>query len=160
MFEGGSLKVATTNFRDGYLRNNGVPYSENASLLEQMNIHYVEENPPPIEPVKHEELSEDDKRRRVSPYGTIKLDSLWTPVVKFLATLPETYDQDEAYDRYRAAREGSIDASWEVSENRQRVRVYRLTPFGRKRLAAERSRWEQLSDAIAGIFTPPLQEET
>ena len=46
----------------------------NAALLEQMNIHYVEENPPPIEPVKHEELSEDDKRRRVSPYGTIKLD--------------------------------------------------------------------------------------
>jgi len=34
MFEGGSLRVTTTNFRDGYLRNNGVPYSENASLLE------------------------------------------------------------------------------------------------------------------------------
>jgi len=37
MFEGGSLKVATTNFRDGYLRNNGVPYSENASLLEHFD---------------------------------------------------------------------------------------------------------------------------
>ena len=34
MFEGGSLRVTTTNFRDGYLRNNGVPYSENASLHE------------------------------------------------------------------------------------------------------------------------------
>jgi hypothetical protein len=34
MFEGGSLKVTSTSFRDGYLRNNGVPYSENASLLE------------------------------------------------------------------------------------------------------------------------------
>ena len=34
MFEGGSLRVTTTSFRDGYLRNNGVPYSENASLLE------------------------------------------------------------------------------------------------------------------------------
>ena len=34
MFEGGSLRVTTTNFRDGYLRNNGVPYSDNASLLE------------------------------------------------------------------------------------------------------------------------------
>jgi hypothetical protein len=34
MFEGGSLKVTTTAFRDGYLRTNGVPYSENASLLE------------------------------------------------------------------------------------------------------------------------------
>ena len=46
----------------------------NAALLELMNIHYVEENPPPIEPVKHEEQSEEDKRRRISPYGTIKLD--------------------------------------------------------------------------------------
>src|SRR5246500_5645757 len=45
-----------------------------AALLELMNIHSVGETPPPIEPVKHEEQSEEDKRRRVSPYGTIKLD--------------------------------------------------------------------------------------
>ena len=32
--EGGSLKVQTTAFRDGYLRKNGVPYSENASITE------------------------------------------------------------------------------------------------------------------------------
>ena len=36
MFEGGSLSVKTTNFRDGYLRNNGVPYSENAT----MTLHF------------------------------------------------------------------------------------------------------------------------
>ena len=30
--EGGSLKVVTTNFRAGYLRNNGVPQSESASF--------------------------------------------------------------------------------------------------------------------------------
>src|SRR5256885_8825656 len=39
-----------------------------------MNTLYGGETPPPIEPVKHEEQSEEDKRRRVSPYGTIKLD--------------------------------------------------------------------------------------
>ena len=32
--EGGSLKVVTTNFRAGYLRKNGVPYSEDASITE------------------------------------------------------------------------------------------------------------------------------
>ena len=32
--EGGSLKVVTTHFRDGYLRKNGVPYSEEASITE------------------------------------------------------------------------------------------------------------------------------
>ena len=31
---GGALHVVTTNFRDGYLRKNGVPYSENASISE------------------------------------------------------------------------------------------------------------------------------
>jgi hypothetical protein len=31
---GGSLKVVTTHFREGYLRKNGVPYSENASITE------------------------------------------------------------------------------------------------------------------------------
>jgi len=37
MFEGGSVTIRTTNFRDGYLRNNGVPYSENASLVEHID---------------------------------------------------------------------------------------------------------------------------
>ncbi len=32
--EGGSLMVTTTNFRAGYLRKNGVPYSEDASITE------------------------------------------------------------------------------------------------------------------------------
>ena len=32
--EGGSLKVATTGFREGYLRKNGVPYSEAATITE------------------------------------------------------------------------------------------------------------------------------
>ena len=32
--QGGALKVVTTNFREGYLRKNGVPYSENASITE------------------------------------------------------------------------------------------------------------------------------
>jgi hypothetical protein len=35
--EGGSLKIVTTNFREGYLRKNGVPYSENASITEYVH---------------------------------------------------------------------------------------------------------------------------
>ena len=31
---GGHLRVVTTNFREGYLRKNGVPYSENATITE------------------------------------------------------------------------------------------------------------------------------
>jgi carboxypeptidase family protein len=45
---------------------------------------------------------------------TVRLDSIWSPVVKYLATLPERYDQDQAYDRYRTAREASVDGLIEV----------------------------------------------
>jgi len=59
---------------------------------------------------------------------------------------------------HRLERAGAIEADWDMSENNQRVRVYRLTATGRKQLAAERSKWERLSDAIAGIMNPPSAE--
>ena len=60
---------------------------------------------------------------------------------------------------HRLERSGAIAADWDRSENNQRVRVYRLTAAGRKQLAAERSKWEQLSDAIAGIMSRPAESE-
>ena len=60
---------------------------------------------------------------------------------------------------HRLERQRAVKAAWEVSENRQRVRVYRLTPAGRKQLAAERSRWEQLSQAMSELFLPPTAAE-
>lgn len=59
---------------------------------------------------------------------------------------------------HRLERKKWIAASWDVSGNKQRVRVYRLTTLGRKQLAAERSKWERLSAAIAGILNPPQRE--
>jgi DNA-binding PadR family transcriptional regulator len=38
--------------------------------------------------------------------------------------------------------------------------MYRLTTKGRARLNAERSRWEQLTEAIAGLMMPPAPEES
>src|SRR5262249_46070862 len=38
-----------------------------------------------------------------------RLDSIWTPVAKWLADLPPNYDRGAAYGRYRAARESSVD---------------------------------------------------
>ena len=35
---GGSLKIVTTNVRPGYLRKNGVPYSEDAVLTEYWDL--------------------------------------------------------------------------------------------------------------------------
>jgi hypothetical protein len=35
---GGSLRVATSNLRAGYLRKNGVPYSDRATMSEQFDL--------------------------------------------------------------------------------------------------------------------------
>ena len=59
---------------------------------------------------------------------------------------------------HRLEGEGWIAAEWKVSGNKQRVRVYRLTASGRKQLVSERSRWTQISDAIAGVLDPARKE--
>jgi len=60
----------------------------------------------------------------------------------------------------RLLRQGAIAAEWGTSDTDRRVRMYRLTPKGRTRLAAERSKWERLSEAIAGLMQPPAEAET
>lgn len=59
----------------------------------------------------------------------------------------------------RLMRQRVIASEWGVSATNRRVRMYRLTTKGRVRLAAERTRWEQLSEAIAGIMLPPAMEK-
>ena len=59
---------------------------------------------------------------------------------------------------HRLERAKLIDAKWDRSGKGQRVRVYRLTAAGRKRLVAERTKWERMTQAIAGILNPPITE--
>ena len=60
---------------------------------------------------------------------------------------------------HRLEKQKWVASEWKVSENRQRVKVYRLTNAGKKQLSAERSRWSQLSNAIAGILNPVTKSE-
>jgi len=55
---------------------------------------------------------------------------------------------------HRLEKKKWIASEWTVSENKQRVKTYRMTSAGRKQLAAERSNWEKLSAAMAGILQP------
>lgn len=59
---------------------------------------------------------------------------------------------------HRLEKKRWIAAAWTVSDKQQRVRTYRLTPIGRKRLVAERSRWEQFSAAIALVLGSRARE--
>src|SRR6266566_3004099 len=49
---------------------------------------------------------------------------------------------------HRLERQRWIASKWEVSENRQRTKTYRLTPAGKKQLLSEHSRWRRLVEAM------------
>ena len=55
---------------------------------------------------------------------------------------------------HRLERAGMIAGKWEVSSTNRRARFYRLTAAGRKRLIVERSRWEQMADAVTRVMRP------
>jgi len=51
-----------------------------------------------------------------------------------------------------------LSAEWKVSENKQDVKVYTLTAAGKRQLTQERSRWEQLTGAVAGVLNPATKK--
>ncbi len=52
----------------------------------------------------------------------------------------------------RLERNGWIDGEWGVSTNNRRARFYKLTAEGRKKLAAERANYLEMSGAIARVL--------
>ena len=56
---------------------------------------------------------------------------------------------------HRLERKGLVASRWETPAGKTReVKMYRLTPAGRKHLAAEESRWEEMARAIARVLRP------
>ncbi len=59
---------------------------------------------------------------------------------------------------HRLEAKGWVAASWERSDKGKRARYYRLTPSGKRQLAAERSKWEAFSRAM-GLVLKPIDQE-
>src|SRR5262245_36827027 len=53
---------------------------------------------------------------------------------------------------HRLEKQGWIKSEWDVSDNNQRAKFYRITSAGRKQLSTERNRWNQMAAAIAGLL--------
>jgi PadR family transcriptional regulator PadR len=60
---------------------------------------------------------------------------------------------------HRLENRGWIASFWGTSENNRKARYYRLTPAGRKQLAAQTSRWDALVQAINGVLRPARGQE-
>ncbi|MBZ5498917.1 MAG: PadR family transcriptional regulator [Acidobacteriia bacterium] len=58
---------------------------------------------------------------------------------------------------HRIEDRGWISSFWGTSENNRKARYYRLTPAGRKQLAAQIGRWDQLVQAINRILRPATE---
>ncbi len=54
--------------------------------------------------------------------------------------------------------EAGLLRSGNSPENNRKAKYYRLTTLGRKQLAAQQSRWDQLVRAIGRIMNPTAQE--
>jgi PadR family transcriptional regulator, regulatory protein PadR len=58
---------------------------------------------------------------------------------------------------HRLEDRGLIASFWGTSENNRKAKYYRITPAGRKHLARERSRWDQIVNAIARVLGPATE---
>jgi transcriptional regulator len=58
----------------------------------------------------------------------------------------------------RLLRRGWVTAGWQVTENRRRARIYRLTATGRRRLGAETAWWDRARLGVGRVLRAPIQE--
>ena len=59
---------------------------------------------------------------------------------------------------HRLENRGWIASFWGTSENNRKAKYYRLTPKGRKQLAVETSRWEEVARAIGRVLNPAAEK--
>ena len=52
----------------------------------------------------------------------------------------------------RIERQGWIKSEWDITENNQSARYYRLTRPGRKQLEVEEADWDRLSSAVSRVL--------
>ena len=55
---------------------------------------------------------------------------------------------------HRLEKNAYISSKWEETERKREMRMYRLTPKGRKQLALEQGKWEQMVRAMARVLKP------
>ena len=71
-----------------------------------------------------------DSLATLNRWYVVRLDSIWSPVSKYLAALPDRYDEGAAYARYRRAREASVDVLLKLGPGIKEL----LTPEQRRKL--------------------------
>lgn len=58
---------------------------------------------------------------------------------------------------HRLERQGWARSEWKLSESNQRAKYYRITATGKKQLASDQGRWQQMVAAIDAIMSSELE---
>lgn len=73
-----------------------------------------------------------DSLATLNRWYTVRLDSIWRPVTRGFAALPDRYDHNEVYRQFRRAREASVDLLIRLAPDVREL----LTPSQRRKLPA------------------------
>ena len=63
----------------------------------------------------HLSAAQADSIASLNRWYSVRVDSIWAPVAKYLSELPDHYDQGAAYDHYLSARHASVDLLAELA---------------------------------------------
>jgi transcriptional regulator len=55
---------------------------------------------------------------------------------------------------YRMEQRGWVEAEWGISDGGRKAKFYRITPVGRKRLAASTQEWARFAGAVSRVLLP------
>jgi PadR family transcriptional regulator, regulatory protein PadR len=61
---------------------------------------------------------------------------------------------------HRMERAKWISSQWRFTEQKQRAKFYELTAEGREQMVRDRSKWEAMVEAIAGVLGPVPEVES
>src|SRR5206468_67694 len=71
-----------------------------------------------------------DSLATMNRWYIVHLDSIWTPIIRGYAALPDEYDHDQVYRNYRRAREATVDLLMVLAPDISGL----LTPSQRRKL--------------------------
>ncbi len=55
---------------------------------------------------------------------------------------------------HRLERQGWVRSEWKVTESNQCAKYYQITATGKKQLASDHGRWQQMVEAIGAVMQP------
>jgi PadR family transcriptional regulator, regulatory protein PadR len=58
---------------------------------------------------------------------------------------------------HRLERQGWVRSEWKLTESNQRAKYYCITATGKKRLASDHGRWQQMVEVIGAIMSGELE---